>query len=341
MKRRLLFLLLCAAQSLFTIAQDEQMNIEVDVNGDQPVRKELNSCTLSLTASRFGNSPVELSIDLENNLQYSILLFAHAYTEKDLKKHKIRFDKKSYGSMSRNLLLCDGLDGDNILRVEPSSNRTLKFIASDNDMMLCELPLYFAKSKKNKHRIVNRVKIRLNVKLIQEDAEFDSINSSCKELIEEIGKFRVCSRPSHHESVEAQKAPYVNRIKELKEKITDIKVLHNWRDRDADYKKYRDLLMQLDNVEFKEEWCGCKPKVGISTHSCRFCQKTPSEVLTNVQRIYQKLDVDRIKKQAAKTEVEPWHRAWIGGCPNLKKKIDRDSNNRKKIESYYNSIINY
>ena len=120
MRRRLYIALLCAMQMLFAVAQDEQRSIDVVVNDSQPVEIDFEACRLSVSAIESGDIGVSLSIDLKNNTSNYIFLFEHDYTEKALRKEKIRFDKKSYGSTSRRTLACEGVNDDEMLRIEPS-----------------------------------------------------------------------------------------------------------------------------------------------------------------------------------------------------------------------------
>ena len=342
MMKRLSLLLICLLQVFFIVAQDEQKNVEISVNSSQPVELEFSSCKLSLSAFQYANSQFTLYVDVQNTTQDHIFLFGRSYSQKELKKRNIRFYKKSYGSTSKTLLLCEGLNEDEILHIEPSGNRVLTIEGISDINKKCELPLYIAKTKMKKYYIKNRVKILSNIKFSGEkvaDNEFESISKKCQKLIDEIGHLTICPRTTHSISKEKQKEPYTNRILDLKDEISDVKTSHQWRERDEDYQKYKELLIQLDNIKFKEQYCG---KCGQSSvHQCRYCKMTSKDALSTLQRIYQMLDIGRTNKTSAISSVEPLHKAWVGGCPKLKQKVDNDASTRAKMERYYDSIIHY
>ena len=333
---------------LCAVAQDEQKNVEIIVNNDEPVEVKFNSCQLSYSALRNTGSPITLSIDVKNtNGQDDIILFAHEYSRKELRKHKIRFAKKAYGSTSQRIIICEGLDGDDLLQIEPDGNRTLKVDSIDGDIKRLELPIYLAKYKRHilfkRYNIKNRIKIVSNIKFIEDktDDEYESIKEMCLELISEIEQIAICPRNSHPVSAEKQKEPYTERIMDLKDEISDIKTANGWRERDPDYQRFKELISLLDNVKFNEKYCGKCGQPISESHKCSFCDMTPKDVLTSLQQTYQKLDIGEISKSEAINEVELMYKAWKGGCPKLKQKMDNDSSNRTKVERYYDSIINY
>lgn len=338
-------------------SQDDIKSVELKINDPSPVNVELSTCRLSLTATDYGGSSTTISVDVENTTDANpIFLFGHAFTEKDLKKQNILFDKKSYGSTSRELLICEGLDGDNILRIEPGGNRVLTIENIGENSKKIEIPLYLAKLEKKKpigkekYSIKQRAKIILNVRLIAEDKTdktFENIKSKCDELIADIEKNPVCPNKNHPVSRQKQIDDINSRIIDLKDEIFDIKSEHRWKERDEAYKPYKELLATLDNIEIKEATCPkCQrdrksPTRQSAAHSCGYCSKSPTSVLVELQRIYQKLDNRLINKQGAIRAVEGAHRAWTGGCLNLKKKMAEDTVTKGKVEKYYNSIVNY
>ena len=347
MRKRLYIALLCAMQVFLIVAQDEQRRIDVVVNDKHPVEINFESCSLSISAFESGNSEVALSIDLKNNTSsHYILLCESDYTEKYLRKEKIRFDKKSYGSTSRKALPCEGLENDGILRIGPSGNSILTINEITSEMKRCELPLYIArktKISKKKLAVIRRVKIILNITIIPEkivDEKYDVISQRCATLIEEISNISICTRSTHPISVQKQKEPYVDRIIEIKDEISEIKYVHHWSERDEEYQKYQKLILQLDNIEFNEKYCG-KCGQAVSSHRCEYCNKSPKEILDEVTRIYRKLDNGDMTKSEAIRRVEPLRKAWNGGCHKLKQKMSSDTNNREKSERYYNDIVSY
>ena len=354
MTKRLVLILACAMNVFWAVAQDERKSTNVEINSNTPMDVEFNECKLSLTASRYGRSDISLGIDFENTTPFYILLFGHAYTEKDLKRYKIRFDKKSYGTTSKDLLLCEGHNGDEILQIGPYQNKVLTIdgINTDIDIKKCEFPLYMAKYKNNKkYLIMRRVKKILEVRFL--DDKYEEIKQECNRLIKEINNSSICTNRKHPESITSQKAPYTSKIEDLKDEIALIKSTHGWRDRDEEYQKYKELIRQLDNAMYNEEDCDeCrkKPKqrssnsyqpISQSMHQCSYCNMTAAAVQGELERTYKMLDNGQITKNQAVSKIGAIYKAYTSGCPQLKQKMNNSSSTRNKVNSLYNSIINY
>lgn len=346
MRRRLYVTLLCAMQMLFAVAQDEQRSIEVVVNDSQPVEIDFEACRLAVSAIESGDSEVSLSIDLKNNTSNYIFLFERDYTKKDLRKEKIRFDKKSYGSTSRRTLACEGVNDDEMLRIAPSGNSILTIDGITNDVKRCELPLYIARSKKickKKFVIMRRVKVILNVTIIPEtviDDKYEGISQRCAILIDDISNTSICTRPTHPISVDRQKMDFVSRIVAIKEQISEVKSAHRWDERDEEYQKYKELIVQLDNIEFNEAYCGQCGQTR-DPHKCKYCNMPSGKVVDEAQRIFTNLDNGDITKSDAIKNIEQLRKAWTGGCPKLKQRVNSDSSIRNNLNRYYEDIKNF
>lgn len=346
MKKRLFFAWVCAIQMLFAVAQDEQRSVDVKVNGREPVELEFSTCTLAITAQTSRDSEVTLDIDLRNETSNHIILFDHIYIEKSLKKAKIRFDKKSYGSTSRRIIPCEGVGEDDILKITPGGNSILTIDGITDDRVRCELPLYIARNKKickKKFFIMSRVRLVLNVNLIAEkkvDDKYDEVCRKYETLALEVRKNPICPRASHPTTKEMQKRPYIKRINEIKDEISAIKLVHGWRENSEEYQKYKELIVRLDEIVFEEEYCGqCAP--AVSTHKCKYCTMSPSEVLDELVRIFMELDGGRIRKDKAISMVQPYRKAWQGGCLKLKHKMSTDATKRESVDKYYKAILNF
>lgn len=346
MKKRLFLVLVCAIQMLFAVAQDEQRSVDVKINGREPVVLDFNTCTLAITAQTSRDSEVTLDIDLKNETSNHIILFEHVYMEKSLKRAKIRFDKKSYGSTSRKIIPCEGLREDDILKVAPGGNSILTIDGIIDNRVRCELPLYIARNKKickKKFVIMSRVKLVLNVNLVAEkkvDDKYDVICRLYETLAQEVRENPICPRASHPSSKESQKEPYIKRINEIKDEISEIKSAHGWNEYSEDYQKYRELINRLDEIVFEEEYCGqCAP--AASTHKCKYCTMSPKDVLKTMASIYVELDGGRISKDEADARIKPLRKAWKGGCSKLKQKMNADATTRRNVDGYYDKIMNF
>ena len=354
MKLRIPSFVLCALFALGMSAQDQSKDVKLTVNGPEITVPEIfQNYNIRLKALENDDGETKITVDLGTNDNYYLFLFGHAYTEKDLKKHKpsIRFDKKYYGATSRELIICKGVQDDDIMQVEPSRNRILSFDGIRGSRTQVEIPLYVAKYKKKgflrkeKYLIQQRIKIVLNVELIKaakSDDDFERVSSATAELIDEIGQVTLCRNKKHKPSLEEQKAPWNDKIQEIKDEISDIKSRNGWRERSQEYQKYKDLIAKLDGIEFKTEICSkCGSVVPPPPHHCDYCNMSAKQVWQNLDRTFKKIDNRETKKSSAIGKVNAMHKAWTGGCPKLTKTLNADPSAKKNIENLYYDIINY
>lgn len=359
MLKKITFLILSLVLSLPLLAQDEIRSIDLKVNDPEPmVLTDNGFCNLKVSAIKDGESPATVIINIENkNESNTIFLFGFAFDEKTLKKDKIVFDKKSYGTTSRNIIVCGGLGSDQVVEIKPYGNNVLKFNEINGTKTTIELPLYIAKYeegkifRKDKYQIRQRVKLILNINLIvpeKKDNELDEIKRRCEDIVDKAELITVCTSKKHKVSEEEQTKEIREEIDALKDDIADIKSENHWRERDEAYKPYKELLATLNGIEFKKDVCdNCrtKPKTRSTStptaHSCSYCSKSPSEILVLLQRTYQELDNRKIKKSEALQKIEGIHRAWNGGCPQLKQKVNADSSTKYKVDKYYDAIVKY
>ena len=362
MIKRLCFILMFATQVFCAVAQDEQKSIEITVNRNESVEVEFKACKIAVKATRNASSEISLVFNMKSNLkqrQSQILLFGRNYTKKELKKKRIYIDKHYLNKTNgdNNLLKCEGLNED-ILQIEPSGNRVITLRGIEGGTKMYEFPLYIAQSKKpGKSTIMERVKIFLDVTISEErkpeleeeriDEQYDNIRQKSEDLIEEIANLSICPSKNHRPTKVQQKKPYLDRIAMLQDEISEIKSSHHWKENDEEYKKYKVLVDQLENVVFTERVCGTCSSISIGTgggsnppHHCSYCDMSPKDVNIQLQRIYQQLDNGKIKKNEAVSKMKSIQSA-VGRCPNLKRKMNNDKSYQAKANSYYKSIANY
>lgn len=347
--KRLYCIFLCIISTICLFAQDETKSINVTVNSNDPTIVEFNTCKLSVQANKFGNSDTSLSVEVENNSSYDIFLFGRAYPEKVLKKRKpsIRFDKKSYGTTSKDILTCGGLGSDDLLQIEGNMSRTITIPDVEGEYVKCELPLYIAKNKKRKkYFIMSRVKVTLNVKLINpvpvidepDPSLYEGIKLKYDNIIADIKNVTICQHKQHKPTASNQKKPYLNKINNLIGEIDNIKDNNNWNDSDEAYQPFKELIKKLKNVKFNTtKDCGIHIPI---PEPCSYCNMTPQSVLQQMESIYKKLDQGSMTKSDAKSRASALYKAYNSTCPNLKTKVG-GSNLKTKIDRYYQSIINY
>lgn len=336
---------------------DEKRKVEITANQSQPVEVELNSNSkFYISATKLVNTnEVTISVEVENmDDVHPMFIFGHAFTEKDLKRQKpsIRFDKKSYGSTSRDLRICKSIDCDPIAQITSQQKGVFTFSGYVGGITPIELPMYMAKYpktnnlRKGKYLIMQREIIYLDVEVKDEEkndtGDFDQLNDAYENLKEDLEGQTFCKNSKHSPSLSEQEKPYRDRIDDLKDAIADIKSANNWREREPKYKKYKELLEKLNDIDLKkyEKDCGGHIQT-IHRHSCSYDSWTPSQVLSSLVRIYQNLDNGKVKKSSAVESAKALQRAWTNkDCP-LYRKMNNAGNTKNQAEGYYDSIISY
>lgn len=352
MIKRLSLILLLATLVLGAAAQVIEESVELIVNSSDPVSvgRENDDIRISLRANKYGNN-TELSALMENNSEdYCLLLFGRSVPEKDLKRQKIRFDKKRYGKTGRNIVTCDGIE-ETILEIGKCEKGRLEVNDISGDYYKLNIVIYLAKQKKRKRIIMARRQIVLNVSIKEaekRDDNYDEIRNRCDKLIEEINLVTICPGKNGKHfglSIEEQKAPYEEKKREIKDEIERIKVKNGWRDNDKEYERYKELISSLNAIEFSEKLCPeCQSSPGPIPipHVCDYCKKyTPKSILTELHNIYMDLDMRKISKDNAKKLARPLYEHGTRDCPVLKQSLMRESKTKERIEEYYESIIKY
>lgn len=351
--KRFVLLLLCLCTSFFILA-DERIRIKIAAN-KEPKEETRESCHLSISATSPSNSDDDrITILIENKEEeHLFFLFNHSYTEKDLKKLNIRFDKKSYGSTDRRLKSCNSVDGDDAIQIGPQDKHLLKFRADVNPTEI-ELPIYIAKyknSKKNKFLILRREIISLNVEIEKEeeadDNGYERLYEAYNNLMSDLEEQSFCPNKRHSPSLSEQERPYKERIDEIKDEIADIKSAHGWRDNDRKYEQYKELLEKLENINFRIYEKDCRKhkasysNSNIRSHNCSYSSWSAEKVLSSLVQIYKKLDNGRISKESAVEKAKSIRRECTNKACPLYGKMNKATDIKKEVEEYYNSIINY
>lgn len=358
MKRNILILLcFCLCSYVFG---DETMNVTIKANEDFPRKIEINeSCRLQVSAARYPDG-VRISVTIENkDEEYPFFIFKRAFTEKDLKKQGIRFDKRSYGPNNRSLITCNSMDGDDAVQIDPAQSGIFMFHGDESNITDVTIPIYIAKyknKKKTKFLILLRNKIRLNVKIeaepISEDNDdFDRLQEAYDELIRDLQKQKFCPNSNHGSSLEEQEQPYREKMDEIKYEIGQIKTAHNWSDQDTAYRRYKDLLCRLDKIDWSKYEVDCgkhrirrptvSPQSSSNIHNCAYSAWTVDKVLKQLESLYKRLDQGKISKSVAVEQAKAMQREWSNkSCP-LFNKMNADSSKKSRIVGRYNAIVNY
>lgn len=348
--------LLLSIVCLFASAQDEVKDIELTEGQKESVTIEFEYCKLVIYANSAHNGTgLNLTVQVENpNTTWDIYLFSRSYDIKTLKKQKIYFDKYSGGN--ENIMTCSGCRGDEIVSISPSGSRTLSFENVEESKL--ELPIYIVKNQRKKSGkikksiILRRHVITLNIHVKHEDIaeeEYQKLSTGYEDLIDELSKKPFCPRNSHRPSLDNQEKPYKTKIQEMLDEISEIKKENNWRERSEGYQRFKELKEKLEDIDFTkyQKWCGdCYSSSGrvshgrTTVHQCSYCNRSLSDVVRSLDRVYRKL-YGGASKSSVMGEVNALHKAWTGGCPALTKKKREDAHNSRQIDECYRKIENF
>lgn len=296
MKRLLIFNALFLLMT-FSAYADKQVGVRLsDENSKQIVK--FTNCNIVVTKSDTdydGNSKV--SVEIENSNESGVvLLFGHAYPEKDLKRltPSIRFDK-IYPKTNRNIETFNG--GKNVLFVEAGENRFLLqgIQIRKNEKYSCRMPFYFAKyksSKRNKLLILERQILELEIEVeVKPDEDYIRLEADCDTLIKEISNITFCPNPKHKPSLDGQKTPYLERKSLIITKTDSIVRSHKWFSTDIGYQLYNGLKQKLEDVTFTEVDCGKHSGGGTRSVSpkCKYCNLSPQQIFHKLDDYYKKI----------------------------------------------------
>lgn len=348
--KKLIFmaLLLIAAVSAHA---DEQRKVKLNsYNSKETVR--LAFCNFFVTKN-YSNDDGSSTISIEiENLDESnvIILFGHAYPEKDLKKLRpsIRYDKNFPGNKGHRDLKTYQ-EARDVIFIEPSEKRLLPNLeVRDGEIRLCSFPLYIAKyqnKQRNKMLLLTREIIELEIETTP-DKDYVRLESICNTLVDSISKLSFCSNSKHKPSLAKQKESCQKRINQIKAEIDEIIARHNWDTNDKIYQKYYSIKMKLDSIDFSNlvRDCGKHRTNNVPSHRCKYCN-------LSLQQIYHKLD-DHYKKIYNSSDRKASKNAIISDV-NLLYRCCTDKNCQKhasawksseyksKITDRYNRINNF
>lgn len=300
MKRLFIFISIFFFAAIGSYA-DEQQRVKLD-DGHTKEQVRLGYCNIFVKKIDSGDdSSAKVTVEIENIDETNvIILFGHAYPEKELKRlsPSISFDKYFNGTKGhRNIDTYR--EAQNVIFIEPSEKVMLpSILINSEEVHLCRLPLYIAKYEKknffkssngrNKLRLMEKQILELEIEVkLKPDEDFIRLGGECKALIEEIGKQIFCKNSKHRLSLEKQEAPYKEKIAKIKTEIDEIITRHNWLTSDIGYQRYNDLKRELDRIRLSDREGDCG-KHTQARHKCKYCN-------LSIQQIYHKLD-DYYKK---------------------------------------------
>lgn len=355
MKKLLLFVTFFFLAALSTFA-DEQRKIKLD-DGHTKEQVRLGYCNVFVTRADIdddGNAKVTVEIE---NLDESnvIILFGHAYPEKELKKlsPSITFDKNFPGTKGqRNIDTYK--EARNVLFIEPSEKIMLPEISVRSaETQLCRLPLYIAKYKDkkflgtttrtNKMLLLEKQILELEIEVeVKPDEDFIRLEKECNDLIEDISKQTFCTNSKHKPSLERQEAPYKEKIGKIKSEIDEIISRHNWYTSDRGYQRYNGIKQKLDAINFSSYEGDCGKKHGgnkpTPTPGCKYCKLTPQQIYHKLDDYYKKIYSSNNRKAAKDAVMSDVNLLYSCGKHSP---VWKNSDYKSKIIDRYNRINNF
>lgn len=355
MKKLLIFVTFFFLAALSTFA-DEQRKIKLD-DGHTKEQVRLGYCNVFVTRADIdddGNAKVTVEIE---NLDESnvIILFGHAYPEKELKKlsPSITFDKNFPGTKGqRNIDTYK--EARNVLFIEPSEKIMLPEISVRSaETQLCRLPLYIAKYKDkkflgtttrtNKMLLLEKQILELEIEVeVKPDEDFIRLEKECNDLIEDVSKQTFCTNSKHKPSLERQEAPYKEKIGKIKSEIDEIISRHNWYTSDRGYQRYNGIKQKLDAINFSSYEGDCGKKHGgnkpTPTPGCKYCKLTPQQIYHKLDDYYKKIYSSNNRKAAKDAVMSDVNLLYSCGKHSP---VWKNSDYKSKIIDRYNRINNF
>jgi len=351
-----MILVLCMLVSVISRA-NEQRRVKLD-DAHHKETVKLPFCNI-FVVKEDGDNDAEGKVAIEiENLDESniIILFGHAYPEKELKKFSpsIVYDKNYPGTKGRRNI-DTYKDVRNVIFIEPSEKKKLPDVkVEDGVLTTCRLPLYIAKYKENSFMGLTNgsgklllmekqiVELELDVSL-KPDEDFLRIDDECSKLIEEISKQVFCTNSKHRPTLDRQERPYKMRVEKLQKNIDEAIARRHLNSEDRAFLRYDGLKQKLRNIDFAdyERDCGRRHGGGGGTQQatgCKYCNWNP-------QQIYHKLDDYYImvynsnNRKAAKERIMSDVNL-LYGC-SKHSAAWRNSSYQERIIDRYNRISNF
>lgn len=355
MKKLLIFVTFFFLAAISTFA-DEQKKVKLD-DGHTKEQVRLGYCNVFVTRADIdddGNAKVTVEIE---NLDESnvIILFGHAYPEKELKKlsPSITFDKNFPGTKGqRNIDTYK--EARNVLFIEPSEKIMLPEISvRSTETQLCRLPLYIAKYKDkkflgtttrtNKMLLLEKQILELEIEVeVKPDEDFIRLEKECNDLIEDISNQTFCTNSKHKPSLERQEAPYKEKIGKIKSEIDEIVSRHNWYTSDRGYQRYNGIKQKLDAIDFSRYEGDCGKKHGgtkpTPNPGCKYCKLTPQQIYHKLDDYYKKIYSSNNRKATKDAVMSDVNLLYNCGKHSPAWK---NSDYKSKIIERYNRINNF
>lgn len=303
MRKTILSLILCLLATATWADEQKKVSLSGD-NNKETVSLPFANIFVTMAGDDGENAKVD--IELENLDESKVLiLFDRSYTEKAVKKMSpsIIFDKTFGGTKGKRIIDATSLQVERVMQFRPSDKFQLPEITVANgEKQAVMLPIYIAKWKGNKKLILlEKQLIELDVEVeLKPSAEFTGFSSDVKS----IERQTICPNAKHSPKLATQKQRYQEKIDQLKKKIEDAIVAHNWHEGDSGYIRYMDLIDRLDaiNVDSHTRDCGAHNDPDANKPQCGNCNLSLQQIYHKIDDLYKKIYTSS-NRQATKQSV--------------------------------------
>lgn len=308
----------------------------------------------SVTAKVDDNGKLVVILKNISEEGYSLHLFKHEFSKKQLKNRKISVAKglSSLLNYDRTYHLDDFAEDNYKIDVDDSEN-IIEVSVPDNTSLTYKLPVYvsvkvkkgflFWKKTVNEIRNLENLNLEININLEKKlSEEVLRLGRECEELINEINNASICNKTGNHSNGWTSKKDWENKIKELEQSINELYANNELFDIDTDGKYCNELKEKLEKIELTTSNCP-KHKGGgtaIPTHGCKYCKMSMEEINTQIRKIYNNMrnsnNHQKIKEEHMK-EVQDMYKC----STSSKRSKAQNANIRDRIKRAYEEFINY
>ena len=299
----------------------------------------------------------KVTVEIENLDESNIIiLFGHAYPEKELKKFSpsIVYDKNYPGTKGRRTI-DTYRDVRNVVFIEPSEKKKLPEVkVEDGVLTTCRLPLYIAKYQENsflgltngsgKLLLMEKQIVELELEVsMKPDEDFLRMDGECSKLIEEIGKQVFCTNSKHRPTLDRQERPYKMRVEKLLKDIDEAIARRHLNPEDRAFQRYDGLKQKLAAIDFAgyERDCGRRHGTGNNGRqvaACKYCNLTPQQIYHRLDDYYIMVYNSNNRKAAKEGIMSDVNLLY--GC-SRHSAAWRNSSYQERIVDRYNRISNF
>lgn len=324
-------------------------NLDADKMSDTQIYNDL----CSVTAKVDDNGKLVVILKNISGEGYSLHLFKHELSKKQLKNRKISVAKglSSLLNYDRTYYLDDFVEDNYKIDVDDSEN--IIEVSVPDTSLTYKLPVYvsvkvkkgflFWKKTVNEIRNLENLNLEININLEKKPSEAVLIlGRKCEELISNINNTSICNKTGNHSNGWTSKKDWESKIKELKQSINELYVNNGLYKTDTDGLYCKELNDKLDEIELTTSNCP-KHKGGgtaIPTHGCKYCKMSMEEINTQIRKIYNNMrnsnNHQKIKEEHMK-EVQDMYKC----STSSKRSKAQNANIRDRIKRAYEEFINY